>query len=89
VPRAGEPVRGRVRGVRDGLQAARAELEERRAKRPQVPGGVPRVGDDSIRIGVTALAALFSPLMGALPAGWFANDADPYAQIWGVLFFGI
>jgi hypothetical protein len=58
------------------LQAARAELEERRAKRPQLPGGVPRVGDDAIRIGVTVLAALFSPLMGALLAGWFAYDAD-------------
>jgi hypothetical protein len=59
------------------LQAARAELAERRARRPQLPGGgVPRVGDDAIRIGVTVLAALFSPLMGALLAGWFAYDAD-------------
>jgi hypothetical protein len=58
------------------LQAARAELAERRARRPHVPGGMPRLGDDAIRIGVTVLAALFSPLMGALLAGWFAYDAD-------------
>jgi len=45
-------------------------------KRPQLPGGVPRLGDDAIRIGMTVLAALFSPLMGALLAGWFAYDAD-------------
>jgi hypothetical protein len=58
------------------LQAARSELAERRARRPQLPGGVPRLGDDALRIGVTVLAALFSPLMGALPAGYFAYDAD-------------
>jgi hypothetical protein len=58
------------------LQAARAELAERRGKRPHLPGGVPRLGDDAIRIGVTVLAALFSPLMGALLAGYFAYDAD-------------
>jgi hypothetical protein len=58
------------------LQAARAELAERRARRPQLPGAVPRLGDDAIRIGVTVLAALFSPLMGALLAAYFAYDAD-------------
>ena len=58
------------------LQAARAELAERRARRPHLPGGAPRLGDDAVRIGVTVLAALFSPLMGALLAGWFAYDAD-------------
>jgi hypothetical protein len=58
------------------LQAARAELAERRTRRPHLPGGVPRLGDDAIRIGVTVLAALFSPLMGALLAGYFAYDAD-------------
>jgi hypothetical protein len=58
------------------LQAARAELTERRAKRPHLPGGVPRLGDDAIRIAVTVLAALFSPLMGALLAAYFAYDAD-------------
>ena len=57
------------------LQAARAELAERRANRPRLPG-VPRLGDDALRIGVTVLAALFSPLMGALLAGYFAYDAD-------------
>ena len=58
------------------LQAARAELAERRARRPHLPGGAPRLGDDAVRIGVTVLAVLFSPLMGALLAGWFAYDAD-------------
>ena len=58
------------------LQAARADLAERRAKRPHLPGGVPRLGDDALRIGVTVLAAIFSPLMGALLAAYFAYDAD-------------
>ena len=58
------------------LQAARAELAERRARRPDLAGAVPRLGDDALRIGVTVLAALFSPLMGALLAGYFAYDAD-------------
>lgn len=58
------------------LQAARAELAERRARRPQVSARVPRLGDDAIRIGVTVLAAVFSPLMGALLAGYLAYDAD-------------
>ena len=58
------------------LQAARPELAARRARRPQLPGGVPRLGDDALRIGVTVLAALFSPLMGALLAGYFAHDAN-------------
>jgi hypothetical protein len=58
------------------LEAARADLAARRAKRPHLPGGVPRLGDDALRIGVTVLAALFSPLMGAILAGYFAYDAD-------------
>jgi hypothetical protein len=58
------------------LQAARAELAARRATRPHLPGAVPRLGDDAVRIGVTVLAALFSPLMGALLAAYFAYDAD-------------
>jgi hypothetical protein len=58
------------------LQAARAELAERRARRPQLSAAVPRLGDDAVRIGVTVLAAVFSPLMGALLAGYFAYDAD-------------
>jgi len=43
------------------LQAARAE----RAKRPHLPGSLPPLGDDALRIGVTVLAALFSPLLTA------------------------
>jgi hypothetical protein len=58
------------------LRAARAELAERRARRPHLPSALPRLGDDAVRIGVTVLAALFSPLMGALLAGYFAYDAD-------------
>jgi hypothetical protein len=58
------------------LQAARADLAARRAKRPHLAGGMPRLGDDALRIGVTVLAALFSPLMGAALAGYFAYDAD-------------
>jgi hypothetical protein len=63
------------------LYAARAELEAQRAKRPHLPGRVPRLGDDALRIGVTVLAALFSPLMGAALAGWFAYDADRDGRI--------
>ena len=37
---------------------------------------LPRLDDDAVRIGVTVLAALFSPLMGAAPAAYFAYDAD-------------
>jgi hypothetical protein len=58
------------------LQAARAELMERRAKRPHLPGAVPRVSDDALRIGVTVIGALFWPLMGAALAAYFAYDAD-------------
>jgi hypothetical protein len=58
------------------LRPARAELEARRARRPQLPGGAPRLGDDALRIGVTVLAAAFSPLMGAVLAGYFAYDAE-------------
>ena len=63
------------------LDAARAELAERRAKRPQLPGGTPRLSDDVVRIVVAVLAAVFSPLMGALLASWFAYDADQNGRI--------
>ena len=56
------------------LQAARAELAAKRARRPQLPDLRP--SDDAIRIGVSVLAALFAPLMGALLTGYFAYDAD-------------
>jgi hypothetical protein len=77
-PKCREPVSQFAAGCAvcgTNLQAARAELAERRARRPQLPG-VPRLGDDAVRIGVTVLAALFSPLMGVLLAGYFAYDAD-------------
>lgn len=56
------------------LEAARAELAAKRAKRPQLP--TIRLGDDAVRIGVAVIAVLFAPLMGALLTGWFAYDAD-------------
>jgi hypothetical protein len=63
------------------LRAARAELEARRARRPHLPGGAPRLGDDTVRFVVTVLAAVFSPLMGALLAGYFAYDADRNGRV--------
>jgi hypothetical protein len=78
-PRCHEPVSQFAAGCAvcgTDLQAARSELAARRAKRPHLPGAVPRLGDDALRIGVTVLAAVFSPLMGAVLAGYFAYDAD-------------
>jgi hypothetical protein len=57
------------------LEAARAELAAKRARRPPLPGAV-RLSDDALRIGISVLAAVFSPLMGALLTGYFAYDAD-------------
>ena len=57
------------------LEAARAELAAKRARRPQLTGSV-RLSDDAVRIGVSVLAAIFSPLIGALLTGYFAYDAD-------------
>ena len=57
------------------LEAARAELAAKRARRPSLPGPV-RLGDDAVRIGVGVIAAVFSPAMGALLTGYFAYDAD-------------
>ena len=56
------------------LEAARTELAAKRARRPQLPEV--RLGDDDLRIGVSVLAALFAPVMGALLTGYFAYDAD-------------
>jgi hypothetical protein len=76
LPPAGQPVRGRLRRLRHRpsgrpRRPGRAESEAARPAR-----GVPRLGDDALRIGVTVLAAIFSPLMGALQAAYFAYDAD-------------
>jgi hypothetical protein len=57
------------------LEAARAELAAKRARRPNLPAPV-RLGDDAVRIGVGAIAAVFAPVMGALLTGYFAYDAD-------------
>jgi hypothetical protein len=57
------------------LEAARAELAAKRARRPSLPGPV-RLGDDAVRIGVGVIAAVFAPVMGALLTGYFAYDAD-------------
>ena len=56
------------------LEAARAELAAKRARHPQVPGV--RLSDDAVRIGVSVLAAVFSPVMGALLTAYFAYDAE-------------
>jgi hypothetical protein len=56
------------------LEAARAQLAAKRARRPQLPGL--RLGDDGVRIGVGVLAAVFAPVMGALLTGYFAYDAE-------------
>ena len=57
------------------LEAARAELAAKRARRPSLPGPL-RLGDDAVRIGVGVIAAVFAPVMGALLTGYFAYDAD-------------
>ena len=57
------------------LEAARAELAAKRARRPSLPGPI-RLGDDEVRIGVGVIAAVFAPVMGALLTGYFAYDAD-------------
>jgi len=62
------------------LEAARAELAAKRARRPSLPGPI-RLGDDAVRIGVGVIAAVFSPLMGALLTGYFAYDADRNGRI--------
>ena len=59
------------------LQAARAELAERRAKRPQLPY-------DADRDGRVPTRNLMIVLLGFSLVGLVA-----YAQIWGGLFFGI
>ena len=76
-PKCGEPVSPFAAGCAicgTNLEAARAELAAKRARRPQLPDLRP--GDDAIRIGVGVLAALFAPVMGALLTGYFAYDAD-------------
>jgi hypothetical protein len=57
------------------LEAARAELAAKRARRTSLPGPI-RLGDDAVRIGVGVVAAVFAPVMGALLTGYFAYDAD-------------
>jgi hypothetical protein len=76
-PNCGEPVSPFAAGCAicgTNLEAARAELASKRARRPQLPDLRP--SDDAIRIGVGVLAAVFSPVMGALLTGYFAYDAD-------------
>jgi hypothetical protein len=81
-PKCGEPVSPFAAGCAicgTDLAAARAELEAKRARRPHLPGV--RIGDDGVRIGVSVLATLFSPVMGTLLTGWFAYDADQNGRI--------
>src|SRR4051794_1246745 len=81
-PKCGEPVSPFAAGCAvcgTDLEAARRELAAKRARRPQLPGF--RLGDDGVRIGVGVLAAIFSPVMGALLTGYFAYDADQNGRI--------
>jgi hypothetical protein len=76
-PNCGQPVSPFAAGCAicgTNLEAARADLAAKRARRPQLPSL--RLSDDALRIGVAVLAALFSPVMGALLSGYFAYDAD-------------
>ena len=77
-PNCGEPVSPFAAGCAvcgTDLEAARAELAAKRARRPTLPGPI-RLGDDAVRIGVAVIATVFSPVMGALLTGYFAYDAD-------------
>ena len=77
-PNCGEPVSPFAAGCAvcgTDLEAARAELAAKRARRPTLPGPI-RLGDDAVRIGVGVIASVFSPVMGALLTGYFAYDAD-------------
>jgi hypothetical protein len=77
-PKCGEPVSPFAAGCAicgTDLAAARAELAAKRARRPSLPGPI-RLGDDGVRIAVGVIAAVFSPVMGALLTGYFAYDAD-------------
>ena len=74
-PNCGEPVSPFAAGCAicgTDLEAARAELAAKRARRPSCPPL--RLGDDAVRIGVGVIAAVFSPVMGALLTGYFAYD---------------
>jgi len=77
-PKCREPVSPFAAGCAicgTNLEVARAELAAKRARRPGLPGQI-RLGDDTVRIGVGVIAAVFSPVMGALLTGYFAYDAD-------------
>lgn len=77
-PNCGEPVSPFAAGCAicgTNLEAARAELAAKRARRPQLSGSV-TLTDDALRIGVSVLAAVFAPVMGVLLTGYFAYDAD-------------
>jgi hypothetical protein len=83
-PNCGEPVSPFAAGCAicgTNLESARTDLAAKRARRPQLPGGGVRLGDDAIRIGVGVLATVFAPLMGALLTGYFAYDADRDGRI--------
>jgi hypothetical protein len=81
-PNCGEPVSPFAAGCAicgADLRQARADLAAKRARRPQV--GMPRISDDGVRIGVSVLATLFSPMMGAALSGYFAYDADRNGRV--------
>jgi hypothetical protein len=80
-PTCGEPVSPFAAGCAicgTDLQAARAELAAKR--HPRLPGPV-YLSDDALRVGVSVLAAIFSPVMGSLLTAYFAYDADRNGRI--------
>ncbi|MEA2361974.1 MAG: hypothetical protein QOD71_1119 [Thermoleophilaceae bacterium] len=82
-PKCGEPVSPFAAGCAicgTDLEAARAELAAKRARRPHLSGAV-SLSDDAVRIAVGVIAAVFSPVMGALLTGYFAYDADRNGRI--------
>ncbi len=82
-PNCGEPVSPFAAGCAicgTNLESARAELAAKRARRPRLPQAV-RPSDDGLRIGVSVLAVVFAPVMGALLTGYFAYDADQNGRI--------
>lgn len=82
-PKYGEPVSPFAAGCAicgTNLEVARAELATKRARPPQLPGAV-HLSDDALRIGVSVIAAVFAPVMGALLIGYFAYDANQNGRI--------
>jgi hypothetical protein len=57
------------------IAAARRAREQRATPLPEWLG-LPRLDDDTLRIGIALIVALVAPLIGLLLACWFAYDVD-------------